>query len=62
MEAMNEAFKPSNEQRQLEVYNKYYIHTKRKTGEKVEVYLNRFDKAANFANNYIMDLPPKLRD
>ena len=49
MEAINEAFKPSNEQRQQEVYNNYYVHMKRKTGEKMKDYLNRFNKAANFA-------------
>ena len=34
---------------------------KRKMMEEIRTYLKRFDTAANFANKYKMDLPPKVQ-
>ena len=61
IEAMNEAFKPSNESRELEIYTEYYVKMKRKEDEKVSDFVNRFDKAANFAKRHKMDLPTKVK-
>ena len=58
---MNEAFKPSNESRELEIYTEYYVKMKRKEDEKVTDFVNRFDKAANFAKRHKMDLPTKVK-
>ena len=35
IDAMNEAFKPTNESRELEIYTEYYVKMKRKEDEKV---------------------------
>ena len=40
MKAKNEAFQPSDEPRHLEIYNNYYVHRKKKTGEEIRTYLN----------------------
>ena len=61
IEAMNEAFKPSDESRELEIYTEYYVKMKRKEDEKVSDFVNRFDKAANFAKRHKMDLPTKVK-
>ena len=61
VEAMNEAFKPTNESRELEIYTEYYVKMKRKEEEKVSDFVNRFDKAANFAKRHKMDLPTKVK-
>ena len=61
IEAMNESFKPSDESRELEIYTEYYVKMKRKEDEKVSDFVNRFDKAANFAKRHKMDLPTKVK-
>ena len=61
VEAMNEAFKPTNESRELEIYTEYYVKMRRKEDEKVADFVNRFDKAANFAKRHKMDLPTKVK-
>ena len=60
IEAMNEAFKPSDENCELEIYTEYYIKMKRKEEENVNNFMSRFDKAANFAKRHDMDLPTKV--
>ena len=61
MEAMNEAFKPSDEMRDIEVYRDFYKKMERKEGEKINDFVNRFDKCANIAKRHEMDLPPKVK-
>ena len=52
---MNEAFKPTDNIRELEIYTDYYVNMKKKEEESVGDYMNRFDKAANFAKRRDMD-------
>ena len=52
---MNEAFEPTDEICVLEIYTDYYVNMKMKEEESVGDYMNRFDKAANFAKRRDMD-------
>ena len=61
VEAMNEAFKPSDEIRDMEVYRDFYKKMERKADEKILDFINRFDKCANMAKRHDMDLPPKVK-
>ena len=61
VEAMNEAFKPSDEIRDMEVYRDYYKKMARKPDEKISEFINRFDKCANLAKRHGMDLPSKVK-
>ena len=58
---MNEAFKPADKIYELEIYTNYYIDIKKKGEESIVIYMNRFEKAANFAKKNKMDLPPKAK-
>ena len=49
VQAMEEAFKPTDEIRDMEVYRNFYQNMKRKEGEKITDFINRFDKCANLA-------------
>ena len=53
--AMNEAFESTDEICVLEIYTDYYVNMKMKEEESVGDYMNRFDKAANFAKRRDMD-------
>lgn len=61
IEAMNEAFKPSDEIRDMEIYRDFYKKMERKADEKISDFINRFDKCANLAKRHDMDLPPKVK-
>ena len=58
---MNEAFKPTDVIHELKIYTDCYVNMKKKEEEGVGNYMNRFDKAANFAKCYEMDLPLKVK-
>ena len=61
VEAMKEAFQPSDEIRDMEVYRDFYKKMERRTEEKISDFINRFDKCANLAKRHDMDLPPKVK-
>ena len=61
VQAMEEAFKPADEIRDMEVYRDFYKKMERKDGEKITDYINRFDKCANLAKRHDMELPPKVK-
>ena len=61
VEAMNEAFGPTKESKEMEIYEEYYTKMKRKQEEKMSDFVNRFDKAANLAKRHKMDLPTKVK-
>ena len=47
--AMNNAFKPTDEIRDMDVYRDFYKKMERKKGEKISDFVNRFDKCSNIA-------------
>ena len=59
--AMNEAFKPTDEVSELEIYVNYYTNMKKKWDESIVDYMNRFEKAASLAKKHKMDLPLKVK-
>ena len=58
---MNNAFKPTDEIRDMDVYRDFYKKMERKKGEKISDFVNRFDKCANIAKRHKMDLPLKIK-
>ena len=61
IQAMKEAFKPADEIRDMEVYKDFFKNTKRKDGERMTDFINRFDKCANLAKRHKMELPLKVK-
>ena len=61
LEVMDEAFKPTSQCRELEIYNNYYKDMKRGGDKKIMNVVNRFDKAANVAKRSKIDLPTKVK-
>ena len=59
--AMNNAFKPTDEIRDMDVYRDFYKKMERKKGEKISDLVNRFDKCPNIAERHEMDLPSKVK-
>ena len=51
IDAMNEAFKPTNESRELEIYTEYYVKMKRKEDEKVNDFVNSEWLLTEFEDN-----------
>ena len=54
---MNKAFKKQDEVKIFEVYTDFFENMKRKDNEKINDYINRFDKNAILAKKYKMELP-----
>ena len=59
--AMNNAFKPTDEIMDRDVYRDFYKKMERLKGEKISDFVNRFDKCANIAKRHEMDLPSKVK-
>ena len=49
MEVMNNSFKKQDEVKLFEVYTDFFEHMRRKENEKINDYINRFDKNAIMA-------------
>ena len=56
VEAMESAFKPDDEVKAFTVYQEFFDEMERKPGEKIRDFLNRFDKAANLAKTFDMEI------
>ena len=60
IQAMEEAFKPADEIRDMEVYKDFFKNMKRKDGERMTDFITRFDKS-NLAKRHEMELPSKVK-
>jgi len=57
IEVMNNSFKKQDEVKLFEVYTDFFEHMRRKDNEKINDYINRFDKNAILAKKHNMELP-----